>query len=66
MRPKCWAASPAREQYIDMRTILEEHWHHLPGSELFDFLETLADRGLDIFAVNERQEQFGANQISQK
>jgi len=49
-----------------MKTILDKHWHHLPESELFDFLETSPDKGLDIFAVKERQEQFGPNQISQK
>ena len=49
-----------------MKTILEEHWHHLPEAEVFDFLETSPDRGLDIFEVKGRQEQFGPNLITQK
>ncbi len=43
-----------------MKTILEEHWHHLPESVMFDFLETSPDKGLDIFAVKERQKLFNS------
>ena len=49
-----------------MKTILEEHWHHLPDAEVIDFLETAADKGLDTFEVGHRQEQFGPNSITQK
>ena len=49
-----------------MKTILEEHWHHLPAAEVTDFLETASDRGLDTFEVGHRQEQFGPNSITQK
>ncbi len=49
-----------------MKSILEEHWHHLPEEEVVEFLETSVDKGLDTFEVGHRQEQFGSNKITQK
>ena len=49
-----------------MKEILEEHWHHLPETELFEFLETSAEKGLDSFEVAHRREQSGPNRITQK
>lgn len=47
-----------------MQTILSEHWHHLPQDEVLDLLGTDADRGLDSFEINRRQEHFGPNELS--
>jgi Ca2+-transporting ATPase len=49
-----------------MKEILEEHWHHLPETELFEFLETSPEKGLDSFEVAHRLERFGPNRITQK
>ena len=49
-----------------METILSRHWHHLPESEILDLVETDLDRGLDLFAVENRQERFGPNAITQR
>ena len=49
-----------------METILSRHWHHLPESEVLDLVETDLDRGLDLFAVENRQERFGPNAITQR
>ena len=49
-----------------MKEILEEHWHHLPETEVVDFLESALDKGLDAFEVGHRQTQFGPNKITQK
>ena len=49
-----------------METILSKHWHHLSESEVLDLLETDLDRGLDLFAVENRQERFGPNAITQR
>jgi len=53
-------------QGIHMETILSRHWHHLPESEVFDLLESDLDHGLDLFAVENRQERFGPNAITQR
>lgn len=49
-----------------MQTILSRHWHHLPESEMLELMETNLGRGLDLFAVENRQERFGPNAITQK
>ncbi len=49
-----------------METILSRHWHHLPESEVLELVETNLDRGLDLFAVENRQERFGPNAITQR
>ncbi len=49
-----------------METILSKHWHHLSESEVLDLLETDLDRGLDLFAVENRQDRFGPNAITQR
>ena len=49
-----------------METILSRHWHHLSESEVLDLVETNLDRGLDLFAVENRQERFGPNAITQR
>ena len=38
----------------------------MPAEEVVDLLETDAEQGLDLFAVKHRQEQFGANAITQR
>jgi cation-transporting ATPase F len=49
-----------------MGMILSRHWHHLSESEVLDLVETNLDRGLDLFAVENRQERFGPNAITQR
>jgi cation-transporting P-type ATPase F len=47
-----------------MDTILHNHWHHLPASEVLELLESDPQRGLDTFTVRHRQEHFGPNQLT--
>lgn len=49
-----------------MQADLRQHWHHLPGDEVLELLETRIDRGLDTFAVEERRLQFGSNILTRK
>ena len=49
-----------------MQTLLEKHWHHLPQEEVLDLLDTDADKGLDRFEVEERQQNFGPNALTQR
>ncbi|OIQ02884.1 MAG: carbonate dehydratase [Zetaproteobacteria bacterium CG06_land_8_20_14_3_00_59_53] len=49
-----------------MQADLRQHWHHLPGDEVLELLETRPDRGLDTFAVEERRLQFGSNVLTRK
>ncbi len=49
-----------------METILSRHWHNLPASEILELVETNLESGLDLFAVENRQERFGPNRISQR
>jgi len=44
--------------------LLGRHWHHLPSGEVIELLETNAEAGLDRFAVQRRQAEFGANQLT--
>jgi len=47
-------------------SLLQVPWHHLPLDEVIDLLETDPRRGLDVFAVRRRQEQFGPNLITRR
>jgi cation-transporting ATPase F len=47
-------------------TLLGKHWHHLPGDEVLDLLDTNAQQGLDIFEIKHRQEHFGLNVLTPK
>jgi len=49
-----------------METILSRHWHHLSEDEIVDLLETDLESGLDVFDVEERQDRFGPNAITQR
>lgn len=49
-----------------MQTLLGRHWHHLPPSEVLELLESDAERGLDIFEVQHRQQRFGPNALTPK
>jgi Ca2+-transporting ATPase len=44
--------------------LLGRHWHHLPASEVIQLLETNSESGLDRFALNHRQTEFGPNQLT--
>ncbi|MFZ5775230.1 MAG: cation-transporting P-type ATPase [Thermodesulfobacteriota bacterium] len=44
--------------------LIDKHWHHLPQSEVLDLLEADPDKGLDRFAVEHRQREYGPNRIS--
>jgi cation-transporting ATPase F len=49
-----------------MQTLLEKHWHHLPQEEVLDLLDTDPEKGLDRFAVEDRQQNFGPNALTQR
>ncbi|MBN1853953.1 MAG: cation-transporting P-type ATPase [Pirellulales bacterium] len=49
-----------------MQTLLGHHWHHLSSEEVLELLESHEVNGLDHFAVENRQEHFGPNVISEK
>jgi magnesium-transporting ATPase (P-type) len=49
-----------------MNTLLEKHWHHLPQDEVLDLLDTSVKTGLDRFEVEERQQNFGPNVLTQR
>ena len=49
-----------------METSLSRHWHHLPEAEIIDLLETDLESGLDVFEVEDRQERFGPNSITER
>jgi magnesium-transporting ATPase (P-type) len=49
-----------------MQTLLEKHWHHLPQEEVLDLLDTDLDKGLDRFEVEDRQQNFGPNALTQR
>ena len=49
-----------------MKDLLEKHWHHLPKGEVLDLLDSDADKGLDRFAIDERQRDFGPNVLTQR
>ncbi len=49
-----------------MKTLLEKHWHHLSQKEVLDLLDSDLDNGLDRFEVENRQQNFGANALTQR
>ncbi|HQN19449.1 MAG TPA: cation-transporting P-type ATPase, partial [Syntrophobacteraceae bacterium] len=49
-----------------MEQLMAKHWHHLPGSEVVDLLQSNPDGGLDEFQVKRRQDHFGPNVITGK
>ena len=49
-----------------MKPLLEKHWHHLPQEEVLDLLDTDSDKGLDRFEVEDRQQNFGPNALTER
>ncbi len=49
-----------------MKPLMEKHWHHLPRDEVLELLDTDAKKGLDRFEVEERQQNFGPNVLTQR
>ena len=47
-------------------SLLNKHWHHLPQDEVLDLLDTDAEKGLDRFEAEERQQNFGPNALTQR
>ncbi|MQM32434.1 MAG: hypothetical protein CRU78_18870, partial [Candidatus Accumulibacter phosphatis] len=68
----CGSRSSARAREcktnrIGVKTVqdrLENHWHHLPASEVIELLDAKAGGGLDQLEVAGRQERFGANALT--
>lgn len=46
-----------------MELLLEKHLHQLDAEEAITLLDSDANKGLDLFEVNSRQERFGANSL---
>ena len=49
-----------------MKSLLDKHWHHLPQEEILDLLDTDLEKGLDSFNVEERQQNFGSNALTER
>jgi cation-transporting P-type ATPase F len=49
-----------------MNNLMGKHWHHLPMDEVVDLLDGDQEKGLDMFEVKHRLEQYGPNTISSK
>lgn len=49
-----------------MSTLIDQHWHHLPVEEVIDIFDGNPEKGLDMFEVKRRLEQYGPNTISSK
>ncbi len=49
-----------------MKPLLEKHWHHLPQDEVLDLLDSGMEKGLDRFEVEQRQQNFGPNALTQR
>ncbi|WP_013323084.1 cation-translocating P-type ATPase [Gloeothece verrucosa] len=49
-----------------MKIIPKQHWHHLPISELLNLLETDSQQGLHPLEVENRQQRYGPNALTQK
>jgi cation-transporting ATPase F len=49
-----------------MDALIAKHWHHLPADEVIDLLDSNKEKGLDLFEVDDRQKQFGANVLTGK
>ncbi|MBE9170975.1 cation-transporting P-type ATPase [Pleurocapsales cyanobacterium LEGE 06147] len=49
-----------------MTAIEPEHWHHLPTAEVLRLLETDPEQGLHPLEVDNRQQRYGANTLTQR
>ena len=49
-----------------METLITGHWHHLPADEVVDLLESDPAKGLGMFTIENRLEEFGPNVITVK
>lgn len=49
-----------------MGALLSRQWHHLPSPEVLEVLGSDPDRGLDLFEVANRQQQFGPNVLTRR
>ncbi len=49
-----------------METVIGEHLHQIPADEVVELLGSDCERGLDVFEVESRQEQFGPNAIQMR
>lgn len=49
-----------------IETLISKHWHHLPADEAAELLSADTDKGLDLFDVERRREQFGLNLLTTK
>jgi len=49
-----------------MERLMAKHWHHMPGGEVSDLLQTNPGKGLEEFEAKRRQEHFGPNVITGK
>jgi len=47
-----------------MDNLIEKHWHYLPAEEVVDLLDVDPGKGLDIFEVQDRLENYGHNVIA--
>ncbi len=47
-------------------SLQNKHWHHLPQEEVLDFLDTDVEKGLDRFEVEQCQQNFGPNTLTQR
>ena len=64
MRPPGYILSRTATKEEVSRPLADQHWHALPAEEVVDLLETDAQRGLDLFSIQHRLEQFGPNQLT--
>src|SRR5690606_14573860 len=58
-----WARTMQAPERV-MQTLLDEHWHELPASEVVRLLGSDAERGLDSFETSRRLQHFGRNTIT--
>jgi Ca2+-transporting ATPase len=49
-----------------MDALIAKHWHHLPADEVVDLLESDPVKGLGMFTIENRLEEFGPNMITVK
>jgi magnesium-transporting ATPase (P-type) len=59
-----WRGRPIAYRGVLMQNVMERHWHHLPESEVVDFLDADATRGLDRLEAEERQGRYGPNALT--
>lgn len=46
--------------------MISKHWHHLPGEEVVELLETDPIKGLDSSEAEAHQQRFGPNRLTQR